>query len=107
MQDDGRSELLPQMIDARLRDVVQSLSLPAGVAVQGPTVQRIPKVDDETNWECRCSFIPDPDGNFAREFERRINALREVFKLPERGEPDARGNVTPYTGAVGTRTLPY
>ena len=81
---DGRSVLLPQMIDARLRDVIQSLSLPTNTVVQGPTVHRIPKVDDETNWDCSCSFTPDPDGTLAREFENRKNALRTVFKLPER-----------------------
>ena len=75
--------LLPQMIDARLRDLIQNLSLPTGTVVQGPTVHRIPKVDDETNWDCSCSFIPDPSGNFAREFENKKNALRTVFKLPE------------------------
>ena len=82
---DGRAVLLPQMIVTRLQDIIRSLSLPIGTLVQGPTVHRIPRVGDETNWDCSCSFIPDPDGNFSREFENRKNALRSVFKLPEQG----------------------
>jgi hypothetical protein len=80
---DGRSVLLPQMIDARLRDIIQDLSLPTGTAVQGPSVHRIQKVDGEANWDCTCSFNPDPDGQLAREFERKKYALQAVFKLPE------------------------
>ena len=80
---DGRSVLLPQMIDARLRDIIETLSLPAGTVVRGPSVHRIQKVGDETNWDGTCSFDPDPDGKLAREFERKKDALRTVFKLPD------------------------
>ena len=80
---DGRAVLLPQMIDARLRDIISGLSLPIGTGVKGPNVRRIPRDGDETNWDCSCEFIPDPEGNFSREFDRAKNALRTVFKLPE------------------------
>jgi hypothetical protein len=41
------------------------------------------KLADEANWDGICSFDPDPDGNLTRDFERKKNALRAVFKLPE------------------------
>ena len=80
---DGRSVLLPQMIDARLRDIIVDLELPAGTVIRGPIVHRVKRIGDETNWDCTCSFNPDLDGSFAREFDRRKDALRIVFKLPE------------------------
>jgi len=80
---DERSVLLPEMIDARLRDILQTLALPASTVVRWSALKRIPKVDDETNWDCSCSFNPDPEGKFEREFERKKNALRAVFELPE------------------------
>jgi len=83
---DDRSVLLPEMIDARLRDIIHTLALPAGTVVRWSALKRIPKADDEANWDCSCSFNPDPEGNFEREFERKKNALRAVFELPESSE---------------------
>ena len=81
------------MIDARLRDIIQQLSLPHCTSVQGPTVRRIPECYDETNWDGACSFYPDPGGNFAREFERKKDALRFLFKLPEVADINGRNSV--------------
>jgi hypothetical protein len=82
------------MIDGRLRDIIHALSPSTRTVVQGPTVHRVQRRDEETNWDGSCSFSPDPTGHFAREFERRKNVLRALFKLPEPSDLTGHGPIS-------------